>query len=112
MNLPGHPYFQVLIAGNLTAAITGSAMVAAQIIINAFGSAWLAMGINPEVLTRLITVCVGGSCIVPHSGGVAGILEYTGSTLKECYTRTFTVTGGVLFISSLIVIGLAILGVV
>lgn len=112
VNLPGHPYFQVLIAGNLTAAITGSAMVAAQIIINAFGSAWLAMGINPEVLTRLITVCVGGSCIVPHSGGVAGILEYTGSTLKECYTRTFTVTGGVLLISSLIVIGLAMLGVV
>ncbi len=112
INLPGHPYFQILIAGNLFAALSGSAMVAAQIVINSFGASWLAMGVNPEILTRLLTTSVGGSCIVPHSGGLAGILEYTGSTLKECYTRTFIVTGGVLFISSLLVIGLALLGVV
>lgn len=112
INLPGHPYFQILIAGNLFSALSGSAMVAAQIVINSFGASWLAMGVNPEVLTRLLTVAVGGSCIVPHSGGLTGILEYTGSTLKECYGRTFFVTGGVLFISSLVVIGLALLGVV
>lgn len=84
-NLGGHPYFQVLISGNVIAFLTGSAVVAANTTMSSFGQAWLGAGISPEILRPLLVVNVSGMSIPPHCGGLSGVMDFTGTDMKESY---------------------------
>ena len=110
-NLPGHPYFQVFTAGNLITMVTGSATVAVQTTLNSFAETWTSMGMNPDVIERLLVICVGGMSLVPQSGGLYGVMDYTGTTHKESYLHILLSSGIVSLIAAIICILLAMIGI-
>ena len=107
--MPGHAYFQMFFACLLIPLITGNATVAAQLILNSFGSGWIASGIIPDVIRPILTTGVSGISVPPHSGGLFGVLEYTGQNHKESYLPMFFSASIPSLTTTLIIIGFALL---
>ena len=110
LGMPGHPYMQMFVAGSLIAMLAGNPAVSAPLVCNSFGAAWMASGaINTSLIRPLLTTCFGGTSILPHSGGLFGVMEYTGQDHDKSYMAAFLVCVIPTFTTTLILIGLALL---
>ena len=106
--MPGHAYFQMLFPGALITIITGNATVSSQLTISAFGTSWIAAGINPDVIRPILITGVSGIGLSPHSGGLFGVLEFTGQNHRESYLPMFLSASVPSVITTIILIGLAL----
>lgn len=84
-SIPGSPLISGVIATNLMSLVTGSASGSEGIILPIFGKTLLDVGLNPEVIHRVIAVASGPLSAVPQSGAVLSFLALTGLTHKKCY---------------------------
>lgn len=88
-SIGGHPYLQVYLATNIISFISASATVSIPLVVNTFGSSWLAAGVNPATLRPLILGNASPFTLGPHSGGLHGVMDFAGSNLKDCYSYCF-----------------------
>lgn len=84
-SIPGSPLISGVIATNLMSLVTGSASGSEGIVLPIFGKTLLDMGLNPDVIHRVIAVASGPLSAVPQSGAVLSFLALTGLTHKKCY---------------------------
>jgi len=99
------PLLSLFAAISLLAGVTGSASGGLQIFMQTMADNYLAMGIEPEVLHRLVTMASGGLDSLPHCGGVVAILFILGLTHRQGYKDMFVLSVIIPLIASIITFG-------
>lgn len=110
--IPGTPLIQLCLATNLVAGITGSASGGEAIALNLFAERFVQMGINPDVIHRVVAVSCYGLDSMPYNGSAINRLNYTHLDYKRGYIHEFILGAIFPFINSFIVVLFAALGVV
>ena len=76
---------KVAISTSLVSAIVGSSSGGAGIALEALSGDFLAMGLNPEAIHRVMLVAAGGLDTLPHCGAVITLLAVCKINHKEAY---------------------------
>lgn len=110
--VPGPPLIQLALATNLIAGITGSASGGEGIALETLAPAYLKMGINPDVIHRIVNISCYGLDSLPHNGSVITRLNHTNLTHKQGYYHEFILGAIMPFFNSFLAVGLAYMGIV
>ncbi|MDR1321849.1 MAG: GntP family permease [Gracilibacteraceae bacterium] len=89
LSIPGPATISLCIATYLMAAITGSASGGLGIILETVIQPYVDMGINPELLHRIVCIAAGSFDAMPHNGVVITSLAVAGLTHKLAYRHIF-----------------------
>lgn len=108
-NADVNPLLSMFAAISAVSGITGSASGGLQIFMETLADTYLAMGIDPAELHRLVAMASGGFDSLPHCGAVVAMLTITGLTHKEAYKDVGVVTVIIPVIATLASLGLAIM---
>ncbi len=87
--IPGGPVVQIAAITGFMAAVTGSPSGAEGIVMASFGKAWLATGVAPEVIHRIVALAAAALGAMPHNGTVFALMGITGLTHSQCYKHIF-----------------------
>lgn len=85
MSIPGHPIVSLSLATFLMTAITGSASGGLAIVLETLIGKYAAMGLNHEMLHRVVAISAGAFDAMPHNGVVITSLAVAGLTHKKAY---------------------------
>ncbi|MDD4602146.1 MAG: GntP family permease, partial [Negativicutes bacterium] len=92
---PG-PLISEIVTVNVMTAITGSASGGLTIALGMLGEEWLVwaqnIGMQPEVLHRIIALASEGADTVPHSGALITLFAVCGLTHKDSYYDVLILT--------------------
>lgn len=105
-NVP--PMISMFGAISTVSGITGSASGGLQIFMATLADDYLALGISPEELHRIVAMASGGFDSLPHCGAVIAMLTITQLTHKQAYKDVGVVTVVIPVIATLMTIALAI----
>jgi H+/gluconate symporter-like permease len=108
MAIPGHPIISLSLATYLMTAITGSASGGLGIVLETLIGKYLAMGINPELLHRVVAIAAGSFDAMPHNGVIITSLAVAGLTHRQAYKHVWWGHVVGTFLVMIIVIGLGI----
>ncbi|MDC0886467.1 GntP family permease [Altererythrobacter sp.] len=103
------PMLSMFGAISVVSGITGSSSGGLQIFMATLAEPYLALGIAPEDLHRIVAMAAGGFDSLPHCGAVIAMLTVTGLTHKQAYKDVGVVTVIVPVIATLCTIALAML---
>jgi H+/gluconate symporter-like permease len=109
LDAPLPPLLSMFASISVVSGITGSASDGLQIFMSTLAQDYLAMGIDPAVLHRLVTMAAGGFDSLPHCGAVVAMLAITGLTHREAYRDIFVITVVIPVLATLVTIGLTFL---
>lgn len=88
LSIPGSPLISLSVVTGFFSAVTGSAAGGLGIVMQAFASTYVNMGIAPEAIHRIAAIASGfGS--MPHSGAILATLALMGLNHKEGYRHLF-----------------------
>lgn len=90
LDLP--PMMSMFAAASTVSGITGSSSGGLQIFMATLAEDYLALGIAPEELHRLVAMASGGLDSLPHCGAVIAMLTITQLTHKQAYKDVGVVT--------------------
>ncbi len=108
--IPGPPLVQLCLATNLVAGITGSASGGEAIALTLFADRFLAMGISPAIIHRVVCISCYGLDSLPHNGSAINRLNYTRMNHKQAYYHEFFLGALFPFINSFLAVFLASIG--
>jgi H+/gluconate symporter-like permease len=108
LETPLPPLLSMFSSISVVSGITGSASGGLQIFMATMAQDYLAMGIEPAVLHRLVTMAAGGFDSLPHCGAVVAMLAITGLTHREAYRDVFVTTVVIPVVATLLTIGVAL----
>jgi len=106
LDLP--PMMSMFAAASTVSGITGSSSGGLQIFMATLADDFLALGIAPEELHRLVAMASGGLDSLPHCGAVIAMLTITQLTHKQAYKDVGVVTVVVPIVATLATILLAL----
>jgi len=90
------PLLSEIITTNIMVAITGSASGGLTIALGMLGQEWLqwaqAIGMQPDVLHRIVCLASEGLDSMPHSGALVTLITVCGLTHKQSYYDVFILT--------------------
>jgi H+/gluconate symporter-like permease len=109
LTLPMNPIISLSIATNIMAGITGSASGGMGIILETLAPRYLALGLSPELVHRIVAMSSGCFDAMPHNGVVITILAVCGLTHVQAYRHIWWGHVVATLIALLIVIPLGIL---
>ncbi|KYZ75681.1 hypothetical protein AXX12_10735 [Anaerosporomusa subterranea] len=89
MSIPGHPTISLSVATFLMTAITGSASGGMAIVLETLVGKYAAMGLNPEMLHRIVAISAGTFDAMPHNGVIITSLAVAGLTHKQAYKHVW-----------------------
>ena len=104
-----HPLISMFAAISTISGITGSASGGLRIFMETMADAFLAKGVDPAELHRLVAMASGGFDSLPHCGAVIATLTITGLTHREAYREIGVTTVIIPVIATLVALALAIL---
>ena len=84
-SIPGPEIFQLIVAVNVAAGITGSASSGLNIAFASLTDRFLASGLNPEIIHRMACISSGGLDTLPHCSTVVNTLNVTKLTYAQGY---------------------------
>lgn len=85
----GNPLISLSFATTMVSGATGSGGGGTGVAMQIFAERYLAMGIQPEILHRVVAISSLGLSCLPHNGLVITLLSITGFTHKEAYMPIF-----------------------
>lgn len=92
-HLPGNPLIGAAVAVSVVAGITGSASGGQAIALPLLAPHYLAAGVNPEQLHRVVALASGGLDALPHNGYVVTTIRaICGETHKDAYPAVAAMT--------------------
>jgi H+/gluconate symporter-like permease len=86
------PHLSMFAAASTVSGITGSSSGGLQIFMATMAEPYLALGIDPQELHRLVAMASGGLDSLPHCGAVIAMLTITQLTHKQAYKDVGVVT--------------------
>jgi H+/gluconate symporter-like permease len=108
VSIPGNPVISLTIATYLMTGITGSASGGLGIVLETLMSKYIAMGLNHEMLHRVVAIAAGSFDAMPHNGVVITTLAVAGLTHRQAYKHIWYSHVVSTFFAMFIVGGLAI----
>lgn len=90
-NMPGGPLVSAATLSGVLAAIIGSGSGALGIVTQYFLAPYLAAGVNPEVLHRVISISASTYGALPNSGAMFGMFAAMALSHKTAYRHMFHV---------------------
>lgn len=106
--IPGSPLISLSLLTMIVGAITGSAVGAAGIAVESFAPVYLEMGINPEVIHRIITISSGAFGVMPQTGMAIIFNQLTGMTMKDTFKHQFITINVTHWIVLVVIFGILI----
>lgn len=88
-HLPGPPLMQLCISANLLAGICGSAAGGEGIALRALSPRFLAMGVSPDIIHRVVNVSCYGLDTMPYNGNAINRLNFCHLTYRNAYYHEF-----------------------
>jgi H+/gluconate symporter-like permease len=85
LSIPGSPLVSLTIGTYLMTGLTGSASGGLGIVLETLIGKYAAMGLNPEMLHRVVTIAAGSFDAMPHNGVCITTLAVCGLTHKNAY---------------------------
>jgi H+/gluconate symporter-like permease len=89
MTLPMHPIISLCIATNILCGITGSASGGMGIVLETLAPKYLALGLSPDLIHRIVAISSGCFDAMPHNGGMITMLAVAGLTHVQAYKHIF-----------------------
>ncbi|MDQ5985142.1 MAG: hypothetical protein CSYNP_00846 [Syntrophus sp. SKADARSKE-3] len=89
LTLPMHPIISLAAATATMAAITGSASGGLGIILETMVPKYVALGLNPEMIHRVVSMSSGSFDAMPHNGAVITFLAISGLFHYNAYKHIF-----------------------
>ena len=108
----GSPYVMLFVCIAVIAGFTGSATGGLAFVLDNFTEKLLAMGGNPEALTRIANISQITFDSLPHNSAIVLTLSYCGVTHKEGYKHLFMVTVVTTTLATVVNIIMAHMGVI
>ena len=108
----GSPYIMLFVCIAVIAGFTGSATGGLAFVLDNFTDKLVAMGGNPEALTRIANISQITFDSLPHNSAIVLTLSYCGVTHKEGYKHLFVVTVVATTLATIVNIIMAHLGVI
>ena len=108
--IPGPPLLQLALATNIVAGITGSASGGEAIALTVFADRFLALGVAPDIIHRIVCISCYGLASLPHNGSAINRLNYTRMTHKQAYYHEFWLGAIYPFLNSFLAVALAAIG--
>lgn len=109
LTLPMHPIISLSFATATMAAITGSASGGLGIILETMVPKYVALGLNPEMIHRIVSMSSGSFDAMPHNGAVITFLAISGLFHYNAYKHIFWCHVIATMISLLVTIPLGIM---
>ncbi len=110
-HLPGNELIGAAVAVSVIAALTGSASGGQAIALPLLAPHYLAQGVDPEALHRVVAISSGGLDSLPHNGYVVTTIRaICGETHKSAYLPVGALTVVIPFIGAILAIILFLLG--
>lgn len=110
-NMPGGPLVSSATLAGILGGLTGSGSGALGIIANNFIDPYLATGVDPAALYKVMAIAATTGGALPNSGAMFGMIAAMGLTHKTAYKHIFAICIVISFIALVVVIGLASLGI-
>lgn len=104
-SIGGNPLISLGLSTTLIAGVTGSGSGGVGTAMAVLADKYLAMGVNPEIIHRIVSVASIGLDSLPHNSAVVTLLAVCGFTHKEGYKSIFMLT----VVNSLLALAVAIL---
>lgn len=108
MAIPGPPIVALSAATFMMTGITGSASGGLAIVLETLIGKYAAMGLNPEMLHRIVVMACGVFDAMPHSGATVTALAVSGLTHRQAYRHVWYGHVVATFLVMLIAIPLAV----
>jgi H+/gluconate symporter-like permease len=109
MAIPGPPIVALSTATFMMTGITGSASGGLAIVLETLIHKYVAMGLNPEMLHRVVVMACGVFDAMPHSGATVTALAVSGLTHRQAYRHVWYGHVVATLLVMLIIIPLAVL---
>lgn len=93
-NIPGSPLIGLSVATALFSGITGSSSGAIGIAMNSLIIKYINMGIDPEILHRIVVVASACLTVVPQSGVMITFNSLSGLSIKRGFKHSFYIVNG------------------
>ena len=91
-SLPVNPIVSLSLASGFAGMLTGNGGGAADVAMSLLSGQYLAMGIQPEILHRVVAIATGGFSCLPHNGMLITVTDTCGFSARECYSCIFIST--------------------
>ena len=91
-SLPVAPVFSLSIAAAFAGSMTGNGGGGADVAMSLLSEQYLAMGVHPEVMHRVVAIATAGFSCLPHNGMMITIQDTCGFSAKQCYRYIFVST--------------------
>ena len=91
-SISGNPIFSLILMCLIMGVVTASPSGSLGIILANFAQGYVAAGLAPEVVHRVVAIATCGFAAMPHSGGCVALLACAGLTHKEGFKHCFMVT--------------------
>lgn len=88
-SVPGGPLMQIIVYTGFLSMVTASPSGALGIAIPIFGQAWIAAGIDPEVVHRIAAIASSTFSAMPHSGFIFSCMAVFGLSHRDVYKQVF-----------------------
>lgn len=105
-SLPVNPTISLSLAASFAGILTGNGGGGADVAMNILSGQYLAMGIQPEILHRVVAIATAGFSCLPHNGMLITVSDTCGFSAKECYRYIFVSTVLVSLAGLLVTVGL------
>lgn len=109
LSLEGSPLISWAAASMIIAAITSSGSGAQAIILSTLGDTYLALGINPEILHRILTCAILGIGNTPWNGTICVTMAACDCSHRDSYLDVFLTTLLPSVLGTILLIGLGIM---
>lgn len=97
-SLPVSPAISLTLAAGFSGAITGNGGGGADVAMRILGEPYLARGVPPELLHRIVAIATAALSCLPHNGMQITVIDTCGFSSREAYGTIFvsTVLNGIL----------------
>lgn len=104
--LPVNPTVSLSLAASFAGILTGNGGGGADVAMSLLSPQYLAMGVQPEILHRVVAIATAGFSCLPHNGMLITVSDTCGFSAKECYRYIFISTVLVSLAGLLVTVGL------
>lgn len=108
-SLPVNPIVSLSLAASFAGVLTGNGGGGCDVAMNILSQQYLSMGVQPEILHRVVAIATAGFSCLPHNGMLITVSDTCGFTAKESYPYIFWSCILASFLGLLVTVGLGIL---
>lgn len=87
--MPFNSTISLSVASTFAGMLTGSGGGGVDVAMDLFSQEYLALGVHPEVMHRVVAIATAGFSCLPHNGMVLTIIETSEQSVRESYKYIF-----------------------